>query len=108
MGQPEKQRAFREWAIKFDEQTYGPDHPTTAVTRVNLANAHGRIGNAVDMKSFLLRSWYVFMRSFKKEHLHCFLTELFLAEAHAALNEIEDANRRLKSIKEQLDHALPT
>merc|ERR1712107_366795 len=29
--------------------------------------------------------------------------ELFLAEAHAALNEIEDASRRLRSIKEQFE-----
>ena len=51
-----KKRDFLERALKIQEEHYGLDHTTVAITLTNLANTYGDLGDALKKQNLLERA----------------------------------------------------
>merc|ERR1711869_78728 len=73
-----------ERALRIQEAHYGPEHVGVAKTLVNLANAHGELGDARTKRDMLERALPIIEAHYGPEHVSVAITLRSLANAREA------------------------
>ena len=67
--------------LEVCERLHGQDSPEVATVAVNLANAHGRLGDAATQRDLLQRALRIQEREYGPEHREVAITSFNLAQA---------------------------
>ncbi len=89
-------RDFQDLALKSDLRQFGPDHPTVAVDRSNLANILGALGEHAEARKQIELALESALRQFGPDHPNVALRRSNLANILGALGEHAEARKQIE------------